>query len=72
MAEETILVIEDDADIRELIRYHLIRDGYSVLESSNGDDGLTKATSAEADLIPSFATTRFFADFCIARNVEAQ
>ena len=51
MAEERILVIEDDSDIRELIRYHLIRDGYSVLESSNGEDGLTKATTAEADLI---------------------
>ncbi len=51
MAEETILVIEDDADIRELIRYHLTRDGYTVLESAQGEDGLAKATMAEADLI---------------------
>jgi len=51
MAEQTILVIEDDADIRELIRYHLVRDGYAVLESPQGEDGLAKATSTTPDLI---------------------
>lgn len=51
MAEEKILIIEDDADIRELIRYNLMRDGYQVSESANGEDGLTKANSAAFDLI---------------------
>ncbi|MCX6826141.1 MAG: response regulator [candidate division Zixibacteria bacterium] len=51
MAEEKILVIEDDNDIRELIRYNLIRDGYRVAESSDGEDGLSKANSAPFDLI---------------------
>ena len=51
MAEEKILVIEDDNDIRELIRYNLVRDGYQVSESSDGEDGLSKASSAPFDLI---------------------
>ena len=32
MARETILIFEDDADIRELIRYNLTREGYSIAE----------------------------------------
>lgn len=51
MTEEKILVIEDDNDIRELIRYNLIREGYKVSESSDGEDGLSKANSASFDLI---------------------
>jgi two-component system alkaline phosphatase synthesis response regulator PhoP len=51
MAEVKILVVEDDNDIRELIRYNLTRDGYQVSESSDGEDGLSKASSASFDLI---------------------
>jgi len=51
MAEEAILVIEDDRDIRELIRYNLVREGYRVSEASDGPDGLAMARSAAFDLI---------------------
>lgn len=51
MAEESILVIEDDNDIRELIRFNLIREGYRVSESADGQDGLTKANATGFDLI---------------------
>lgn len=51
MAEETILVIEDDKDIRELIRHHLAREGYRVSEASEGVEGLARARSAAFDLI---------------------
>ena len=30
MANETILNVEDDADIRELVRYNMEREGYKV------------------------------------------
>ena len=51
MANEAILVIEDDNDIRELIKHHLTRDGYRVKEATAGPDGLARARSDSPDLI---------------------
>jgi two-component system, OmpR family, alkaline phosphatase synthesis response regulator PhoP len=51
MANETILIIEDDHDIRELIRFNLNREGYRVSESADGQDGLAKAKASGFDLI---------------------
>ena len=43
MAKETILLIEDDPDIVELIRYNLEREGYRVLTATDGELGLHEA-----------------------------
>lgn len=51
MAEEKILIIEDDADIRELIRYNLAREGYQVTEAADGKAGLEAARSGHFGLI---------------------
>lgn len=40
MARETLVVVEDDEDIRELVRYNLAKEGYRVLEYSRGEDAL--------------------------------
>lgn len=40
MRERTILIIEDDADIREGVRILLESEGYEVLEADNGRTGL--------------------------------
>ena len=48
---KTILVIEDEPDIRELIEFNLKKFDYNVLLSSNGERGLKHARSYEPDLI---------------------
>lgn len=51
MAREKILVIEDDADIQELLKFNLAKEGYSVLTASTGEDGLRLATHNLPDLV---------------------
>jgi two-component system phosphate regulon response regulator PhoB len=51
MSGEKILIIEDDADIRELILYNLAREGYKALEARDGREGLEKAGSESVNLI---------------------
>ena len=46
-----MLVIEDEPDIRDLLAFHLEREGYVVTKSSDGAEGLRLARSAPPDLI---------------------
>ena len=48
---ETILVIEDDHDIRELIEFNLTKEGYRVRCAGNGEDGLRRIKTEAPDLI---------------------
>ena len=47
----TVLVIEDEPDIRELIEFNLKLYDYNVLLANNGEKGLNDARSYEPDLI---------------------
>ena len=47
----TVLVIEDEPDIRELIEFNLMKYDYNVLLANNGEKGLKDASSYEPDLI---------------------
>jgi len=40
MSAETILVVEDEDDLRAIIVYHLKREGFRVLETTNGEDAV--------------------------------
>lgn len=51
MKQETILCIEDDGDIRELIRYNLSHDGYVVVEAGTGELGLDRLQKEGVDLV---------------------
>lgn len=46
-----ILVIEDEADIAELIHYNLKKEGFAISVASDGQRGLEQARSQGADLI---------------------
>jgi two-component system alkaline phosphatase synthesis response regulator PhoP len=51
MANETILVVEDEDDIAELLRYNLERDGFRVLVSDSGEKGFDAARRESPDLV---------------------
>lgn len=40
---QQILIVEDEADIRELLRFNLEREGFSVLEAADGNEALKLA-----------------------------
>lgn len=47
----TILVVEDEASLREPLEYLLRREGYEVFGVDNGTDAVTAAQASEPDLI---------------------
>ncbi|MCH8567306.1 MAG: response regulator [Balneolales bacterium] len=51
MSKETILVVDDEEDLLEFISYNLSKEGYSVLTSENGREGLKLAREHKPDLI---------------------
>lgn len=51
MAGETILVVDDDEDIQEIISLYLEKEGYRVITVADGKEALAIAFSASPDLI---------------------
>jgi DNA-binding response OmpR family regulator len=47
----TILIVDDEREIRELLRYNLEREGYQVLTAPDGEQGLARVFSAHPDLV---------------------
>lgn len=51
MAKETVLIIEDERNIVELVKYNLEAAGFRVLTAARGDTGLETARKQKPDLI---------------------
>jgi two-component system, cell cycle response regulator DivK len=51
MTGKRILVVEDQEDLRGVLRDLLAGSGYAVIEAADGRDGITKAKSDRPDLI---------------------
>jgi len=51
MAKEQILVVDDEEDILELIRFNLLKEGYQVITAASGEAALIKARQEQPDLI---------------------
>lgn len=49
--QKKILIIDDEVDIREMLRYALEKQGYHVHAASNGQEGLDSYQQNGADLI---------------------
>jgi CheY-like chemotaxis protein len=46
----TILVIDDDLDLQQMLRLMLQRGGYRVVTTGDGPDGLAKAKALKPDM----------------------
>ncbi|OGR53612.1 MAG: DNA-binding response regulator [Desulfobacula sp. RIFOXYB2_FULL_45_6] len=51
MTKETILIVDDEEDIIELIQYNLKNEGYSILTADAGEQAIKIAKQARPDLI---------------------
>jgi two-component system, OmpR family, alkaline phosphatase synthesis response regulator PhoP len=51
MAQKRILLVEDEKDIAELVRYNLAREGYEVTHAASGEEGLRLARAQPPDLM---------------------
>ena len=51
MSESTVLVIDDEKDLLELVRYNLEKEHLSVIVASDGKSGLEIAQKHKPDLI---------------------
>ena len=50
-ASTRVLVVEDEQDVAELLRYNLTKEGYEVTVVGNGADALKRARETKPDLI---------------------
>jgi two-component system, cell cycle response regulator CpdR len=46
-----VLIVEDDKDLREMLKMSLLRSGFTVLEAKNGKDAITHFKPALTDLV---------------------
>lgn len=51
LVKPSVLVIEDEEDIRELVSYNLLKDGYQVASVASGEEGLTTIESRAPDVV---------------------
>ena len=49
--QKTVLIVEDEKNIVDILRFNLQREGYHTCEAYDGADGLEKARSQHPDLI---------------------
>ena len=50
-AHKAVLLVEDDPDIRELVRYNLAREGFAVSEANDGEAGLQHLAATVPSLV---------------------
>ena len=51
MPREHILIVDDEEDILELVRYNLVRGGFDVTTVTTGEEAIKKAKSSIPDLV---------------------
>lgn len=68
MASKKILIVEDNADWREVLMMMIQRLGYDVISAGDGEDGIAQASAAHPDLVlMDLGLPRMSGDQAIAR-----
>ena len=49
--QKTVLIVEDEKNIVDILRFNLQREGFRTVEAYDGADGLAKARSEDPDII---------------------
>lgn len=70
MEKKTIMVIDDEAQMRDLIRKFLEEDGYKVIEASDGLDALTLLSETMPDLMLVDVMMPYMDGFLFATEVK--
>ena len=47
----TILIVDDDKDVIDLVRFIADREGYKILDAADGREGVASALSSNPDLV---------------------
>ena len=67
-----ILIVEDEANIRELLRLYLDREGYTVLEAENGVEGIKKWKSDKPDMLLLDVMMPVMDGWAVCREIRAE
>jgi len=51
LSAERILIIEDDPEIQEMLKFAFVREGWQITMASTGEEGLKKLQSKSADCV---------------------
>ena len=67
-----ILIVEDEANIRELLRLYLEREGDTVLEAENGVEGIKKWKSDKPDMLLLDVMMPVMDGWAVCREIRAE
>ena len=67
-----ILIVEDEANIRELLRLYLEREGYTVFEAENGVEGIKKWKSDKPDMLLLDVMMPVMDGWAVCREIRAE
>ena len=67
-----ILIVEDEANIRELLRLYLEREGYTVHEAENGVEGIKKWKSDKPDMLLLDVMMPVMDGWAVCREIRAE
>ena len=49
--KKLVLIVEDEKNIVDILRFNLMREGYRTIEAYDGEDGLNKALTQDPDIV---------------------
>ena len=69
---KTVLIVEDERSIIDILSYNLNKEGYAVLEADNGEEGLKLALSENPDLVLLDVMLPQMDGFTVCKNIRAK